>query len=83
MLERRQFWEDIHPAKQRAASMRSVLQSDNVGHRMTAMRNRNSPETDDFRELCLSTRENFTARFWWETQKCQRCALATRKSRKT
>jgi hypothetical protein len=83
MLERRRFWEDIHPAKQRMPSMRSVRQSDNVGRRMTAMRNRNSPESDDFRELALSTRENFTARFWWETQKCQRWALATRKSRKT
>jgi hypothetical protein len=31
-----------HPAKQQVVSMRSVLHSDNIGRRMTAMRNRNS-----------------------------------------
>ena len=54
MLERRRFWEDIHPAKQRTTSMRSALHSDNVARRMTAMRNRNSSESDGFRGLGLS-----------------------------
>src|SRR5215468_9557840 len=51
MLPCRRFWEDIHPAKQRTTSMRSVLHSGNVGRRMTAMRNRNSSESDDFHHL--------------------------------
>ena len=51
MLPCRRFWEDIHPAKQRTTSMRSVLHSGNVGLRMTAMRNRNSSESDDFHNL--------------------------------
>src|SRR6478672_7111832 len=32
---------------------------------------------------CMLGRENFTAQLWWESQKCQRWAFATRKSRKT
>jgi hypothetical protein len=34
--------------------MRSALHSDNVARRMTAMRNRNSSESDGFRGLGLS-----------------------------
>lgn len=40
--------------KQRTTSMRSALHSDNVARRMTAMRNRNSAESDGFRGLGLS-----------------------------
>ena len=57
MLPCRRFWEDIHPAKQRTTSMRSVLHSGNVGRRMTAMRNRNSLESDDFHNLNRGSRK--------------------------
>src|SRR5262245_42816845 len=82
MLPCRRFWEDIHPAKQCTTSMRSVLHSGNVGRRMTAMRNRNSSESDDFHHL-VSRLAKILLHLRWESQKCQRWAFATRKSRKT
>jgi hypothetical protein len=73
----------IHPAQQRARSMRSRHQHDNVDGRITAMRNSlvgisNGPT------VALSAESPIFAAVYDKTnQKCQRCALATRKSRKT
>ena len=43
--------------KTATTSMRSVLHSDNVARRMTAMRNRNSSESDGFRGLDCQSRK--------------------------
>jgi hypothetical protein len=82
MLGTGSIWEDIHPVHQQVVSMLGIPSPSNAGVRMSAMR-------VSVPSNCGIARDGHEAAHPDKTfqsvndQKCQRCALATRKSRNT